>query len=63
MTKVQGPKQRFDHLLQAMASQPEPSRKQQGDNQTSDKESGAGYGDSHWDELRVEQLSSQRSKP
>ena len=35
----------FDRLLQAMATQPEPSEKQQADNQTSDKESGAGYGD------------------
>jgi hypothetical protein len=36
---------RFDRLLQAMATQPEPSEKQQADNQTSDKASGAGYGD------------------
>ena len=28
---------RFDRLLQAMATQPEPSEKQQADNQTSDK--------------------------
>lgn len=45
MSDPSGTKQRFDRLLQAMASQPEPSEKQQGDNQTSDTESGAGYGD------------------
>jgi RNAse (barnase) inhibitor barstar len=31
--KQNNPKQRFDHLLQMMASQPEPAGKQQGDNQ------------------------------
>ena len=36
---------RFDRLLQAMATQSEPSEKQQADNQTSDKATGAGYGD------------------
>jgi hypothetical protein len=45
MRKKNEAEQRFDGLLHAMASQPEPSGKQQGDNQTSDKASGAGYGD------------------
>lgn len=36
---------RFDRLLQAMATQPEPSEKQQGDNRTSGKKRSAGYGD------------------
>jgi len=44
MSKVK-PMRRFNQLVQAMAPQPEPSEKQQGDNQTSDTESGAGYGD------------------
>jgi hypothetical protein len=38
-------KERFDRLLHAMATQPEPSEKPAKDNQTSDKASGAGYGD------------------
>jgi hypothetical protein len=37
--------QQFDKLLRAMASQPEPSEKPAKNNQTSDKASGAGYGD------------------
>jgi hypothetical protein len=36
---------RFDCLLQAMATQPEPSGKQQEDNRTSGKARAAGYGD------------------
>jgi hypothetical protein len=36
---------RFDGLLRAMATQPEPSGKSARDNRTSDKASGAGYGD------------------
>jgi hypothetical protein len=36
---------RFDRLLRAMATQPEPSEKPAKDNRTSDKASGAGYGD------------------
>lgn len=32
---------KFDRLLEAMATQPEPSERQQGDNQTSDKACGA----------------------
>jgi hypothetical protein len=36
---------KFDRLLHAMATQPEPSGKPARDNQTSDKASGAGYGD------------------
>lgn len=39
------PMKRFERLLEAMATQPEPSERQQGDNQTSGKASGAGYGD------------------
>jgi hypothetical protein len=37
--------QRFDRLLHAMAARPEPSEKPAKDNRTSDKASGAGYGD------------------
>jgi hypothetical protein len=36
---------RFDRLLHAMATQPEPSEKPAQDNRTSDKASRAGYGD------------------
>jgi hypothetical protein len=36
---------RFDRLLHAMATKPEPSEKSAKDNQTSAKASGAGYGD------------------
>ena len=36
---------RFDRLLHAMATQPEPSGKPAKDNRTSDKASGAGSGD------------------
>lgn len=36
---------RFERLLRAMATQPEPSEKPAKDSQTSDKASGAGYGD------------------
>jgi hypothetical protein len=39
------PMARFDHLLRAMATQPEPSEKPAKDNRTSDKASGTGYGD------------------
>jgi hypothetical protein len=35
----------FDYLLRAMATQPEPSGKPARDNRTSEKASGAGYGD------------------
>jgi hypothetical protein len=45
MKKLSPVMQRFDRVLKAMATQPEPAGKQQGDNQTSDKGSGAGYGD------------------
>jgi hypothetical protein len=37
--------QRFDTFLRAMATQPEPSEKLAKDNRTSNKASGAGYGD------------------
>ena len=37
--------QRFDRLLHAMATKPELSEKQQGDNQTSKKGAFGGYGD------------------
>jgi hypothetical protein len=36
---------RFDKLLHAIATRPEPSEKPAKDNRTSDKASGAGYGD------------------
>lgn len=36
---------RFDRLLQMMATEPEPSEKQQGDNRTSGRARAAGYGD------------------
>jgi hypothetical protein len=36
---------RFDRLLHAMATQPEPSEKPAKDNRTSAKASGADYGD------------------
>jgi hypothetical protein len=39
------PMARFDHLLHAMATRPEPSGKPAKDNRTSAKASGAGYGD------------------
>jgi hypothetical protein len=39
------PMARFDHLLHAMATLPEPSEKPTKENRTSDKTSGAGYGD------------------
>ena len=58
--KKDSPKERFDRLLQAMASQPEPEGKQQGDNQTSDKASGAGYGDTR---TREGKFASASSKP
>ena len=54
MTKEANAK--FDRLLQAMATQPEPSEKQQADNQTSDKASGAGYGDTRTREGKSEVL-------
>ena len=60
MTKE--PMRRFDRLLQAMASQPEPSEKQQADNQTSDKESGAGYGDTRTREGKSEGASLKRAR-
>ena len=60
--KKDSPKERFDRLLQAMASQPEPEGKQQGDNQTSDTESGAGYGDTRTREGKTEATSSKRAR-
>ncbi len=53
---------RFDRLLQAMATQPEPSQKQQADNQTSDKASGAGYGDTRTREGKSEGASLKRAR-
>ena len=43
--KIKSSNRRFNRLLYAMATQPEPLEKQQGDNQTSTPETGAGYGD------------------
>jgi hypothetical protein len=45
MTKKSTSMEKFDRLLHAMAIQPEPSGKPARDNRTSDKASGAGYGD------------------
>ena len=45
MTKKSTSMEKFDRLLHAMATQPEPSEKPAKDNRTSDKASGAGYGD------------------
>ena len=56
------PLNRFDRLLRAMVSQPEPSEKQQADNQTSDKESGAGYGDTRTREGKSEGASLKRAR-
>jgi len=53
---------RFDRLLHAMTTQPEPSEKQQGDNQTSDKGSGAGYGDTRTREGKSGATSSKRER-
>jgi hypothetical protein len=53
---------RFDQLLHAMATQPEPSEMQQGDNQTSDKGSGAGYGDTRTREGKSEGASLKRAR-
>ena len=52
--------QRFDRLLQAMATQPEPLEKQQGDNQTSDRATAASYGDTR---TREGKSASASSKP
>ena len=45
MTKAKQLQDRFDCLLRVMATQPESSEKPGKGNQTSDKGSGAGYGD------------------
>ena len=52
-------RKRFDRLLQMMASQPEPSGKQQGDNQTSGKKRSGGYGDTR---IRADKKPSASSK-
>ena len=49
---------RFDRLLHAMATRPEPSEKPATDNRTSDKASGAGYGDTRTREGKSEGASS-----
>jgi hypothetical protein len=53
-------KQRFDQLLQVMASQPEPLGRQQGDNRTSGKGRVAGYGDTRTREGKSQGTSSKR---
>ena len=53
---------RFDHLLQMMATQPEPSGKQQEDNRTSGKASGAGYGDTRTRQGKLEGASAKRAR-
>jgi hypothetical protein len=45
MAKQTEAMRRFDSLFRAMAAKIEPSGKPAKDNQTSDKASGAGYGD------------------
>ena len=49
---------RFDHLLHAMATQPEPSETPARDSQTSDKARGAGYGDTRTRAGKTEGVSS-----
>jgi hypothetical protein len=49
---------RFDRLLHTMINRPEPSEKQQGDNQTSGRETGAGYGDTRTREGKSASVSS-----
>jgi len=53
---------RFDRRLQMMATQPEPSGKQQGDNRTSSKGHGAGYGDTRTRAGKSEGASSIRGR-
>jgi hypothetical protein len=53
-------KQRFDRLLEAMTTQPELSEKPAKDNRTSDKASGAGYGDTR---TRAGKSASASTKP
>ncbi len=55
-------KRRFDRLLHAMATQPEPSEKPAKDSQTSDKASGAGYGDTRTREGKTASASSKRER-
>ena len=61
MTKSK-PMRRFDKLLHAMATQPEPSEKPARDNQTSDKAYGAGYGDTRTREGKSEGASLKRAR-
>jgi len=56
------PARRFDRLLHAMATQPEPSGKPAKDNQTSDKASGAGYGDTRTREGKSASASLKRAR-
>ena len=51
---------RFDRLLHAMVTRPEPSGKPAKDNQTSDKAIGAGYGDTR---TREGKFASASAKP
>ena len=53
---------RFDRLLHAMATQPEPSEKPAKDNQTSNMVSGAGYGDTRTREGKSEGISLKRAR-
>ena len=53
---------KFDRLLQAMATQPEPSEKPATDSQTSDKATGAGYGDTRTREGKSEGASLKRGR-
>jgi hypothetical protein len=53
---------RFDRLLHAITTQPEPSGKPARDNRTSDKASGAGYGDTRTREGKSETTSSKRAR-
>ena len=62
MKKRKGLTQRFDRLLQMMASQAEPAGMQQGDNQTSDKARAASYGDTRTREGKSVGASSKRGR-
>ena len=61
MTKTRA-MQRFDRLLEAMATQPEPSGKPAKDNRTSDKAAGAGYGDTRTRAGKIASASAKRKR-
>jgi hypothetical protein len=53
---------RFDKLLQMMATQPEPSEKQQGEDRTSGRAAAAGYGDTRTREGKIAATSLKRAR-